>query len=228
MRHLWVAMALLLVTAPGYAQVYKCRDAQQNIIYSDSPCTAGHRQELTDIPAEGAVSLPANPVQKSAVMRQIDAAVKSAIATNNLPKAEALATTREHWEWIAEARRSAPQLNTSNSDDITDSYECMQARSSLEAEANKPNIDAQVLRAKRSLMYAACDLPEPIEIVNQAPGAVFPYAYGRNPYGYPRHPHRSHHGPGKPHNSGYTSPPYDRHMETPFGSRFIRPEDAPR
>lgn len=225
MRALFTTMALVLMSAPAYAQVYKCTDANDNTVYSDSPCGAGYTQELTGIPAEIDQAQPAASPQKSAVIRQIDAAVKAAIAANNLPRAQALATTREHWDWIAQARASAPQQAAAPAD-IEDTYECMQAKQSLEAEANRSNIDAEVLRAKRSLMYAACDLPEPIEIVNQAPAAVFPYAYGRNPYGYPRHPYRS--GAGKPPAVGYTSPPYDRHMEKPFGSRFIRPEDAPR
>jgi hypothetical protein len=226
MHALLGTLALLLAATPVYAQVYKCTDADNNTVYSDSPCNTGYVQELTGIPAENTQTQLPTPVQKSAVIRQIDAAVKAAIAANNIPRAQALATTREHWDWIAEARKSAPADPAMQTADVEDTYECMQAKRNLEAEADRANVDPEVLRAKRSLMYAACDLPEPIEIVNQAPATVFPYAYGRTPYGYPRYPNRPSYG--KPPAAGYTSPPYDRHMEKPFGSRFIRPEDAPR
>ncbi|HEU4708814.1 MAG TPA: hypothetical protein VFS17_05835, partial [Methylophilaceae bacterium] len=151
------------------------------------------------------------------------AAVKSAIAAGDLTRAEALATTREHWEWIAEARKTnaknAPPADQANSE------ECLAAKQALERAANSADPEPEVLQAKRSLMYAACDIPQPVELVNQQPvTTLFPYPYTRR-RGYPghRHPHGDHDKP-----SDYTSPPYDRRMAEPFGSRFIRPEDAPR
>lgn len=230
MPNLLPMLALLLFTAPAQAQIYKCV-GEDGVIYSDSPCADSGSQTVPDISGAGRLSNAAPLPQKPPVILQLDTAVKSAIALNDLNRAEALATTREHWEWIAEARKNAPQNDRIVSTDPAASPECLQAKSALDQEAGKPFPDPEVLEAKRSLMYASCGLPEPpIEVVTGAPAVgIFPY-YG-NPYGYPRHPHRFPHGhkphwPQKP--SGYTSPPYDRHKETPFGSRFIRPENGLR
>ena len=222
-------LALLLLAAPVHAQVYKCV-GEDGVVYSDSPCAEDSSQTLTGI--DSAAQPEATPIlaHKPPVIVQLDTAVKSAIAVNDLTRAEALATTREHWEWIAEARKNIPQATAASNLDPSASPECQQAKSQLEYEAGKPFPDEDILQAKRSLMYASCGLSEPLQVVNEAPAVgFFPY-YG-NPHAYPRYPHRFPHGQ-KPHRppqpSGYTSPPYDRHKETPFGSRFIRPEDDPR
>jgi hypothetical protein len=211
---------------PVQAQVYKCVSGN-GVIYSDIPCAGEGSQTVTDIAGtQDNAPLPGKP----AVILQLDAAVKSAIALNDLNRAEALATTREHWEWIAEARRNAPQAASAESADPASSVECQQAKKALDLEAGKPFPDTVVLQAKRSLMYASCGLSEPLEVATESPAVgIFPY-YNRHP-GHHRHPHRFPHGK-KPHwpdkQTGDTSPPYDRHKEPPFGSRFIRPEDAPR
>lgn len=217
----FLSVLLLFVAPPLYAEVYKCTGADNRVVYSDSPCAAGRTQALTDIKPGQNTAQPAL-AQKPAVILQLDVAVKSAIAAGDLTRAEALATTREHWEWIAEARRANAKNAPPAGQD--DSEECQAAKQALERAADSANPEPEVLQAKRSLMYAACDIPEPVELVNQQPAAtLFPYPYsGRR--GYPGHRHL-HGGHGKP--SGYTSPPYDRRMAEPFGSRFIRPEDAP-
>jgi hypothetical protein len=220
-------LALLLISIPAHAQVYKCVGAE-GVEYSDSPCANEDSQTLTGI--DSTTSPTPALAHKPPVILQLDTAVKAAIAVNDLARAEALATTREHWEWIAEARKNTTQVARTEVGDPAASADCQQAKSELDQEAGKPFPDADVLQAKRSLMYASCGLSEPFEVVTEAPAVgFFPY-YG-NRHAYPRHPHRFPHGypphrPPKP--SGYTSPPYDRHKETPFGSRFIRPEDAPR
>lgn len=222
-------LAMLLVALPAQAQVYKCTSEEGGVIYSDSPCTAGDTQILTGISDAPSAEHPYNLARKPLVIQQLDTAVKSAIAFNDLKRAEALATTREHWEWIAEARKNIPQVMQAETADPATSAECQQAKSQLDYEAGKPFPDAEVLQTKRSLMYASCGLSEPLEIVTEAPAAGFFPFYGSE---YPRHPHRFHYGnkhgwqPRAP--AGYTSPPYDRHKEKPFGSRFIRPEDMPR
>jgi hypothetical protein len=215
-------LLLLLFVAPAHAEVYKCTGEGNRIVYSDSPCHAGDTQTLTGILPEQNMGQP--PLaKKPAVILQLDAAVKSAIAADDLTRATALATTREHWEWIAEAKKTSAKNKVAPSQ--AESDECGQAKHELELEANRSDPKPEVLQAKRSLMYAACGLPEPIELVNDQPAAaLFPYPYSRNRHGIPgRHPHSGHDKP-----SGYTSPPYDRRMAEPFGSRFIRPEDAPR
>jgi len=222
-------LAMLLVALPAQAQVYKCTNAEGGVVYSDSPCTSGDTETLTGISGEPGLENTPNLARKPPVIQQLDAAVKSAIALDDLKRAETLATTREHWEWIAEAKKKTPQVSKIETTDPATSAECQQAKSQLDYEAGRPFPDAEVLQTKRSLMYVSCGLSEPLEVVTEAPAAgFFPY-YG-SPYA--RHPHRFPHGrkhdaqSGRP--SGYSSPPYDRHKERPFGSRFIRPEDMRR
>ena len=225
---LLASLALLMMAFPAQAQVYKCTSTQGRVVYSDSPCTKGNQQSLPDISNTPQATTPTIAGRKPAVIQQLDTAVKSAIAVNDLNRAEALATTSEHWKWIGEARKSVSQTARNQDQDPAQSSECQQAKTQLDYEAAKPFPDADVLQTKRSLMYASCGIPEPVEVVTEAPAVrFFPYQWNR----HPRHPHRFPHGqkPGwQPRPPGYTSPPYDRHMEKPFGSRFIRPEDAPR
>lgn len=222
-------LAMLLITLPAQAQVYKCTSEEGGVVYSDSPCIAGDTQTLTGISVEPSAENTPNLARKPPVIQQLDTAVKSAIALDDLKRAEALATTREHWEWIAEARKNTSQVTKAETSDPAASAECQQAKSQLDYEAGKPFPDADVLQTKRSLMYASCGLSEPLEVVTEAPATgFFPYygsPYARQPH---RFPHGKKHGwlPKPP--AGYTSPPYDRHKEKPFGSRFIRPEDMPR
>jgi len=221
-------LALLMMAFPAQAQVYKCTSAQGRVVYSDSPCTKGNEQSLPGISNAPQAVTPAAVAGKPAVIQQLDTAVRSAIAVNDLSRAEALATTSEHWQWIGEAKKNVSQTAKNQNPDPAQSAECQQAKSQLDYEAGKPFPDTNVLQTKRSLMYASCGIPEPLEVVTEAPAVgFFPNQWSR----HPRHPHRFPHGqkPGwQPRPPGYTSPPYDRHMEKPFGSRFIRPEDAPR
>src|SRR5690606_21440978 len=191
-------LALLLVAAPAHAQIYKCTSEKGGVIYSDNPCTAGDSQSLTDIvgdaPADGQPSL----ARKPPVILQLDTAVKSAIAVNDLTRAEALATTREHWEWIADARKSAASAVKAESSDQVESAECTQAKAGLEQEAGKPFPDADVMQAKQSIMYAACGVSAPLEIVTETPGIGF-FPYYNDPYMHRRFPHRhSHSKHGRP------------------------------
>lgn len=230
MRTLMPMFAVLLFSATAHAQVYKCV-SETGVVYSDSPCADAANQTVTGINGSASQGHPQALPQKSPVIVQLDTAVKSAIALNDLNRAEALATTREHWEWIAEARKSSPQSARAEASDPAASAECQQAKTALDQEAGKPFPDPEILEAKRSLMYASCGFSEPpTAVVTGAPAVgIFPY-YG-NPYGFNHHPQRyprghKSHWPPKP--SGYTSPPYDRHKETPFGSRFIRPDNGLR
>lgn len=222
-------VALLLLSAPAHAQVYKCISEDNGVVYSDSPCNASDSQTLTGISTENTNAAPAL-AHKPPVILQLDTAVKSAIAVNDMARAEALATTREHWEWIAEARKNTSQVARAEAGDPATSQECQQAKSELDHEAGRPFPDPEVLQAKRSLMYASCGLSEPLEVVTEAPAVGF-FPYHGNPYVHRRHLHRFPHGHKPRHHpkpSGHTSPPYDRHKETPFGSRFIRPEEIRR
>ena len=225
MQVLLPVLVLLLLSLPAHAQIYKCTSDKNSVVYSDNPCAAGDDQSLPGIVNQPIDEQP-SLARKPPVILQLDTAVKSAIAVDDFTRAEALATTREHWEWIADARKNAPKDVAANQ---IEPAECTQAKARLEQEAGKPFPDAEVLQAKQSIMYAACGVSAPLEIVTETPAVGF-FPYYNDPYGHRRYPHRHSHGkhdrPPKP--SGYTSPPYDRHKETPFGSRFIRPESIRR
>lgn len=214
MRYVIFGFVLLACVGSASAQVYKCESSEGNIVYSDSPCKAG-MQTITDIPVAKPDSNP-NSGTSSALTRQMDVAVKSAIATDDLQRAQALATTREHWEWIAAARREADstavhgRTEADLSAERADSQACQQATRSYELEASSTFDEPETLAAKRSIMRAACGIQEPLEVNNYqqpAPSVVYPrfgYGYNRPGYGYPRRPGRNHHVPAKP---GPVEPP---------------------
>lgn len=182
----------LAFSMPASAQVYKCRGQNQQVIYSDSPCDNGHGEIITDI----MVAYPNSQVDdsRSRVMRQLDDAVKSALAANDLVRAKALSTTAEHRAWITEAEKeiaSKPQKSESAlKAEMASSTACQKAKSSLEAEANASFSNPEVLEARKSLMYAACGVIEPVMIQQQAqPNYIYGYPY-RFRYNEPHHRHR--------------------------------------
>lgn len=208
MRYVIFGFALLACAGSVSAQVYKCESGNGNIVYSDSPCKSG-MQTITDIP----VAMPDNNPDSgasSALTRQMDIAVKSALATDDLQRAQALATTREHWEWIAAARREADstavrgRTEADLSAERADSQACRQATRSYELEASSTFDEPETLAARRSIMRAACGIQEPLEVNNyQKPAPViypgFGHGYKGPGYGYPRRPGWNHHHiPAKP------------------------------
>lgn len=174
---------LVFSVNPAYAQIYKCKTEKNKIIYSDVPCSAGSRQTLTDVQPSLDNHTQHSSNEKSALTQQLDSAVKSAIANNELDRAEALASTPEQREWVATAKKEYAQ-NISNGRTEADlnaekanSYECAQAKRNLEKEASSSSPEPNVLNAKTSIMRASCGQPEPAEVR---------YDYGFNPlFGYP-------------------------------------------
>lgn len=224
---LLAALLFAFSAGPLKAEVYKCQTAKSQVIYSDMPCHPGSTQTITDIQT----SLALNQTNsQSAVMRQLDDAVKSAIAEEDFVRAGALVTTREQRNWVALAKKDAARsiaAGRTESDLIAEqgnSDECKQAKVSLEKEASSSFRKSDVLAARTSLMRASCGLRD-----ESLPDATLTYANGYEPFLYSPYPYYSHrklghfpHNPGLMHPVAYTSPPYDRHMEKNFGSRFIR------
>lgn len=212
------AVALLAFAATSAsAEVYKCTSPKNQTTYSDTPCG---KDSVETIPnTEPSMSSNGTTEQEeSVIMRQMDAAVKAAIANDDYIRAQALATTQQQRDWITAAKkdydkRMAASLRETNLyADKSSSAECLEAKRDLEREANgisRPD----VLNAKTSLMQATCGIQPSTEYLYG--GEVLPVFY-RGHYYKP------------PVKTGYTSPPYDRTMAKPFGSRFIRPEDVPK
>lgn len=93
---------VLLFSATAHAQVYKCQNDKQQVVYSDSPCPAGNTEQVTNIKLNEPQADGFN--NNSNLMRQLDGAVKSAILAGDLTKAGALATTFEQKQWVADAQ----------------------------------------------------------------------------------------------------------------------------
>jgi hypothetical protein len=231
-----VASLFVLVAAPAKADIYKCESAQGKTVYSDTPCHSSSTQTLTDIRPDVVENPQPQDKTKSVVIRQLDEAVKSAIATGDFMRANALAVTSEQHGWIASASKdsdgkaAAGRSQTTIAAEKSESGECRQAKLELEREANSSFHKADVLKAKTSLMRAACGLNEQSDpdydqtYVNQNVPFLFDthrrYSY-RNLGRWP-------HNPRPPHAPPENSPPYDRYMEKPFGSSYIRPQDPAR
>ncbi len=230
-----VASLLVLVSAPAKADIYKCESAQGKTVYSDTPCHSNSTQTLTDIRPDVVTAPQPQDKPKSVVIQQLDEAVRSAIATGDFVRADALAVTSEQRGWIAAARRNSDgkaeeRSRVNLAADKSESGECRQAKLDLEREANSSFHKADVLKAKTSLMRATCGMNEESDrdyeqtYVNQNVPFLFDthrsYSY-RNLGRWP-------HNPRPPHAPPENSPPYDRYMEKPFGSSYIRPQDPAR
>ena len=94
MQVLLPVLVLLLLSLPAHAQIYKCTSDKNSVVYSDNPCAAGDDQSLPGIVNQPIDEQP-SLARKPPVILQLDTAVKSAIAVDDLTRAEALATTRE-------------------------------------------------------------------------------------------------------------------------------------
>jgi hypothetical protein len=58
MRNLVILCALTMFVMPAMAQLYKCKDADGNIIYTDEPCTNGEELKLPPLPTYTPARLP--------------------------------------------------------------------------------------------------------------------------------------------------------------------------
>jgi hypothetical protein len=149
--------ALAALPASAQNSLHKCVDARGKVTYQDFPCGQAPRigtAETSPAPADSA---------SSPVMRQLDAAVKAAIAARDLPRAKGLAVTAEHWEWIAEAEKTQqglPATGRTQADlraEKSASQECRDARRNYEMESRSP----ESIEKAKQLMYEACGMEAP-------------------------------------------------------------------
>lgn len=234
-----VISLLVFFASPVNAEVYKCENEKNKVIYSDTPCHSNSTQTVTDIQANLDINqngLQSSEKKQSSVMRQLDSAVKSAIAEEDFVRADALALTKEHHEWIAAAKKDAARSVAGRTEadliaEQSNSDECKQAKLSLEKEAGSSFHKPDVFAAKTSLMHVSCGLRDETEpnysnrtYANRNTPFLFnPYHY----YSYKRLGHFPH-NPSSMHPAHRTSSPYDRTMARNFGNRWIRPEAAPK
>lgn len=185
-------LALLLgafAVLPAFAQdsLHKCVDAKGKVVYQDFPCGQAPRVGAPEPPPAAADSAA------SPVMRQLDAAVKAAIAASDLPRARRLAVTAEHWEWIAEAEKNRPaQAVTGRTQadlraEKGASQECREARRNYELESRS----SESIEKMKHLMYEACGMdPPPAEpgVIGVQPVIVPQHRPGFHPFPHPRPP----------------------------------------
>lgn len=136
-----LAWTLLWPTTP-WAQVYKCTGATGQVVFSDQPCGSGQRRELLT-PRDN--SLDTTGEREQALKNEIRE------LRNRLDKADT-------------APASAQNTSRAENDtkpDRTDSSACEEARNRFEIAAGAANPNVATLQARRSLMHAACGLPEP-------------------------------------------------------------------
>lgn len=185
-------LALLLgafAVLPAFAQdsLHKCVDAKGKVVYQDFPCGQAPRVGAPEPPPAAADSAA------SPVMRQLDAAVKAAIAASDLPRAKRLAVTAEHWEWIAEAEKNRPaQAVTGRTQadlraEKGASQECREARRNYELESRS----SESIEKMKHLMYEACGMdPPPAEpgVIGVQPVIVPQHRPGFHPFPHPRPP----------------------------------------
>ncbi|MDT3735732.1 MAG: DUF4124 domain-containing protein [Denitratisoma sp.] len=160
------AFLLTLSAAPVSAQgqFHKCVDARGKVTYQDFPCGQSPRIGTPESPP-GSAAHPATDSASSPVMRQLDAAVKAAIASRDLPRAKGLAVTAQHWEWIAEAEQNQqvqPVTGRTQADLRAEkgaSQECRDARRNYELESRSP----EAIEKMKHLMYEACGMDPPAD-----------------------------------------------------------------
>lgn len=159
-------LALLLVPlaapSPAAAQgkLHKCVDAKGKVSYQDFPCGQAPGIGTPDAARSGAASPAPADSASSPVMRQLDAAVKAAIAGRDLPRAKGLAVTAQHWEWIAEAEKEQQTQSVTGRTQAdlraekSASQECKDARRNYELESRSP----EAIEKMKHLMYEACGM----------------------------------------------------------------------
>lgn len=154
-------LALLLVPpAAAQGQFHKCVDAKGKVSYQDFPCGQAPAIGTPEAPRTGTTSPAPADSAASPVMRQLDAAVKAAIAGRDLPRAKGLAVTAQHWEWIAEAeqnQQTQPVTGRTQADlraEKSASQECKDARRNYESESRSP----EAIEKMKHLMYEACGM----------------------------------------------------------------------
>jgi len=164
-------LALLLVPlaapspAAAQAKLHKCVDAKGKVSYQDFPCGQAPAIGTPDAARTGTASPAPADSASSPVMRQLDAAVKAAIAGRDLPRAKGLAVTAQHWEWIAEAEQSQqaqPVTGRTQADLRAEkgaSHECRDARRNYESESRSP----EAIEKMKHLMYEACGMEAPAD-----------------------------------------------------------------
>ena len=128
-----LAGVVLLAAFSAHAQTYKCVVNGQTQ-YSDQPCGAATTVIRSSAAMQGASGSTA---AGSNVMRQLDAAVATALSDGDIARAESLAVTAEQWQMVNQAKRNAAMDVAARRAEI-DRAKQLKATEDLAREAARP------------------------------------------------------------------------------------------
>ena len=202
--HLYLlSIASFLLATQANAQVYKCTfidnvTRQNKVVYTDSPCGKAQKQTLTAIQDKSQMTAQTAQTTQLAQTNAVDSAVTRAVLSRDFKLAKSLATTKEHWRLLAIAEGEAPlqPLTLANiQPEMSRADECAQAKDNFESVSRTSWRDKDLVGAKKSVMYVACGVPEPVQnrpiFVSQTYGGYGSLYNGRQYY--PNHavPHQA-------------------------------------
>jgi hypothetical protein len=189
-----LVLVLIIFASNAYAGVYKCtfwdeRTKQSKVVYTDVQCAKSSKQTLTEIQATSSSKVSTRDIFSNNVPSDnADQLVTRAVLNRDFKLAKSLATTKEHWRLIAIAEGTpATTVKTEQPLFVQTNQEnaCEEARGDFETTSRLYWRDTDLVATKKSMMFAACGVPEPVQ--SQPILVGVPYGWGR--------PHFNHHGP---------------------------------
>jgi len=204
--NLSLLLTLISFANVSLAGVYKCtfwdKETKQNrVVYTDTKCAESNKQTLTDIQTSSNKISTRNNYPNDMQSDAIDQQVTRAVLNRDFELAKSLATTKEHWRLIAIAEGSSATpvatVRTEEPHFVQASQEemCQEARGDFDTASRLYWRDSDLIATKKSMMFAACGVPEPEQYT--LVGA--PYGYGM---GW-RRPYYNHHRLGHHQAKGY-------------------------
>jgi hypothetical protein len=161
----FVILLTTFICGHASAAVYKCttfdkQSNKQSIIYSDSPCSESVKQTVVDVQTR-----PVNNDIKSDDSA-LDLKITRAVLKRDFKLAKSLATSKEHWQLISMAesgQQSSIQTAPIVTAQTTYRDECTNARNDYESTARNRWRDEELIATKKTSMFAACGIAEPIQ-----------------------------------------------------------------
>jgi len=205
-------------TNVALAGVYKCtfwdiETKQNKVVYTDIQCSKSSKQTLTNIQMASSSKVSTRDIFPiDAHSDAVDQLVTRAVLNRDFELAKSLATTKEHWRLIAiaEGQSTAPEATVRTEQPVlvqaSQEEMCQEARGDLETASRLYWRDEDLIATKKSMMYAACGVPEP---VHQYVGVPYGLGWNRPYFNHyrPQHHHNryGHHQSGGSLNLRYKS-----------------------
>lgn len=169
-----------LLTTHVNAEVYKCTfednaTSKTKVVYSDEPCSKSERQTLTTIQLKSPLTAPDPNLAQVQTLQtpptqleqaELDAAVTRAVLNRDFKLAKMLAVTKEHQRLIAVAEDKTvlpSEIVAHNQAVVAREVECAQAKDNFEVVSRTSWRDKDLVAAKKSIMYVACGIAEPVQ-----------------------------------------------------------------